>query len=121
MTKVVRHYTYRVHTSGGHIHNVLVPYATMSEFWVCILELSSKGACLETQLQAPNGVFYEITMLASAITVVDAPVGRAGIDITEIKGLLKVERTKNATKKAEKKKREAIMQNNRNSARKRTL
>ena len=118
-----KHYIYRVHTIGGHVHNVYVPHASMSEFWVHILELSSKGTCLETFTITPNGSNIAISFLASAITVIDQPNGCKGIVLEDINEGLKVARTKNAVKKAkeDQKKREEVMKSNRKNAKKRTL
>lgn len=119
---IVRSYQYRVHTLGGHVHAVYVPYSTMADLWSHILEMSSLGKCLEAFTVAPNGNNFEVRILASSITVVDAPWGKTSLVLSELNGEIKAERTKNAVKKAaaDKKKRDEVM-NNRKSAKKRTL
>lgn len=116
-------YMYRVHTLGGHLHQVCVPFKSLIDFWKHVKELALKDDVLDTfTVSMSSNKVIEVIIDAKAITVVDAPYGKDSIVLSEVNKQIVVERTKNAVKKAKRKASQAKeVLNPGKNAKKRTL
>lgn len=115
-------YYYRVHTSGGHVHQVCVPFKLISDFWKHIKELIVKGDVLDTfTVSMSTNKVIEVIIVPQMITSIDAAYGKDSIVLSEVNEKIVADRTKNAVKKAKKKAEQAKKVVTGKTAKKRTL
>ncbi len=123
---IVKQYLYRFHTCGGHVHQAYVPHAVLSDLWTVIKALIKEDDfLLAHSMNNRSGAIFEVSILASSITVIDAAMGKETIVLEDHDKGLKLVRTKNAVKKAKANKDKlaaaAASSGNRKNAKKRTL
>jgi len=94
-------YTYRIHTSGGHVFKCLVPFAQINDVWVEVRRLRVEELELETCYIASNQRIIFSGIDSKSIVTIDTAFDAPPMSLTEHEGTFQAQKHINIVNKKE--------------------